>query len=802
MKTRLCILSLLLFANLIAFTQSKTTVSGFVKDADSGEILVGANVFETGSSNGCATDNNGYFTIVVNKPSTISFSYIGYIDTSVIVDSYNQQILQINLRVGNQLQEVIVKSQTNKQHNTSNLKILELSVMPSLTSKPDIAKSLQMLPGINSQGEGSSLLLIRGGDAGQNLYLFDDVPIIYVNHLGGFMSIFNPEIINHIEVYKAEFPSRYGGRLSSIINITQKEGNTSKFVSSFSLGLTDASFCVEGPTKIKNSSFIITGRKTFIDAYLASFSKFSDANNFVITYGFHDINTKFTWKPNLKNSVSINAYYGDDYLSHWTNSYGVKTHNSNIWGNILVSTKWNRVISSKLFATTNLSYTKYRLKDKYSFTYLDSTNNKYFENLKSTVSDYLLRSNWKYSITKNWLLNFGLESSLKLFSPNQIEKTNETVMSVKRILTNETAYYLGNNINIGKVLNLNLGARLVNYFNDDYFYCILEPRMSLNINIFEKHSINASYMKVSQCSHLIVTSGKIMSNEIWVPSNKNIQPATSEQYAVGWIGEFYNNKVFVEVNSFYKTFKNLSTVKEGYNSILGDLYWQSKIETQGSGEAKGIECFINCNLGRVKLMTGYSISNSTRQFDGINGGNEFLFDFDRLHSYSISGSYNFSENLKISMSWVFQSGLPYTPIIGKQLTPSLYYDANGQSQNYEVFIYGDRNSERMKNYHRMDISVIHSKLSKKKKNKVEWCFSIYNLYNRHNPYSYFYSPNGLDGISFTEQNSQELLKMYQISYMPIIPTISYKVYFKGKNETKNQEKKQKRALKNWLKYEN
>lgn len=780
-----------------AFSQEKIRISGFVKEEQTGEVLIGANIIQSETSNGVASDENGFFSIIVESPSEIQISFIGYVSKTIMVDYLEDTLVQINLEQGTQLNEVIVSSEGSPKFNVTKLGINELSQIPSLSGKADIAKGLQLMPGIASPNEGSSLLIVRGGDIGQNLYLFDNVPVIHVNHLGGFISVFNPDIINGIEVYKGGFPSKYGGRLSSIMNITQREGDNSLFKGSFGIGITDAALTLEGPFALKNSSFIITARKTMVDALMASFTKLSEGNDFIVMYGFHDINGKLSWKPNTKNSFNLNFYQGDDYLHHWVNldedysDYKIKAHSGINWGNWLGSFKWNRVISSKLFMTTSISYTRYRLLDKSNFEISDtSQTTSYSEKLQAIVQDYSLRSAFQYKLLKNWSIDFGLQSSYLIHSPSTIYKSDlDTQPLSNTIHSSESAIYLENNFSLFNKIHSSIGARYVNYYTEGLQDSKLEPRVNLNYNFLKNQTINLSYMNVNQYSHLIFTSGEIMNNELWVPSNNLIKPAGSNQYSIGWHGEFFEKRYTIELNAYYKDLYNLATIKEGYSGILGDENWLDKIETGGTGTAKGIEFLFRKNTGRIKGFASYSLSNSTRQYDNINNGEEFLFDYDRLHSLSLNLNYDLNDKLNLNVSWIYQTGLPYTPLIGSQITPYTNNSTYGSNEYYEVFIYGDRNSERMKDYHRLDIGLIYSTKTKRRGLPAEWTFSIYNAYNRQNPYNYYYGHDPTSGVYFTDYNIDlRRISLYQVSYLPIIPSFSYKVYF-NENTLKNEKQR-------------
>jgi len=803
---------LLVFATSLGAQQVR--VSGFVIDSISRERLIGAYITEQGTQNGSIADNNGYFSIVIKPTSSLKFSFIGYKSYLADYNLKNDTLINILLSSSSeQLSEVVVSAKrppVPTKFNIATISYKQMVQIPSLGGKPDIIKSLQLLPGISSQNEGSSLMLVRGGDPGQNLYLFDNVPVIYVNHLGGFMSVFNPDIINNIDVFKGGFPSRYGGKLSSVVDITQKEGDNSEIKGSVGIGITDASFTVEGPLKIENTTFILTGRKTLVDPLLALASYLSDGSNYIISYGFHDINGKLTWKPDEKNSFSFNIYQGDDYLNYWSTNSTEKYRFGNVWGNWLVSARWNSMISSKLYISNSISFTRYRLKEfmKYSMTDITDTvkfNSKY----ESSVQDISYRSAWKYNASKNLTVDFGIQSSLLKFVPNETFLSNLNIQrSFDKINSLESTLYADNKIVFFNTHSAVIGMRVVNYLTKGYSAFSFEPRLNLNFTINSNNILNITYMRVSQFSHLVFTTGSIMNNEVWIPAGKKILPAKSDQYTLGWNGNYFDGKFSSELTLYYKNMYNLSTFKEGYTSLMGDESWASKVESGGKGESVGAEFFIRKNSGKLTGFISYSLSKTTRQYPNINKGQKYLFDYDRPNMLSFNLSYLFNEKLTFNLTWIYQTGLPYTPAIGRQYTPSLEPDDNG-NYFYETLIYGDRNSAKMKDYHRLDLGLSYSTLTKKRNNKAIWSFSLYNAYNRRNPVFYYYNTTNTGEI-YNPETSKEFkpISLYQLSLFPIIPTLSYKVFFDGNSSKSTSQKglsKQKSTLKQkidkWLYYE-
>lgn len=778
-------------------------VSGFIKDSLSREVMVGAHVIDSTRMRVVATDNNGFFSISIKNGNALAFSFVGYKTKTYVHSTKTDTLLEVLLSPANDIDEVVIKHTKRLTHNISTLSNVELQQLPSLGAKPDVMKAIQLLPGIQSQNEGASTVMVRGGNPGENLYLFDNVALIYVNHLGGFTSVFNPDIINNINVYKGGFPAAYGGKLSSIIDIAQREGNVNSTKGSYSIGITDASFAVEGPTPIKNTTFIVTGRKTLIDPLLALASHLSGGGDYIISYGFHDINGKFTWRPDSKNSLSFNLYQGDDYLNYWYSEKSLsgseKARLANVWGNWLLSTRWSRVHSPRLYSTQSLSYVRYRLKLRQTY---ENTkpDNQYDITRKflSSVQDISYKWGFKGEVLTGWKIDFGLQSSLLSYNPNSIYLSNNpNVTNEPKINALESAIYADNACEIPKVLNLRLGARLVSYATKNYNTIRLEPRASLDINIYTNHSVNIGYMTTNQFSHLLFTQGEIMSSEVWVPADKSISPASTEQLSGGWRGVFANGMFDAEVSGYHKTLTSISTYAEGYSTLMGDGTWRSKVESGGDGRAYGAEVFIRKNQGKWTGFVGYSWSKAFRRYNGINDGVEYVFEYDRPHSLSMNISRKLNQNLTLSASWVFQSGLPFTPVIGRQNVPELRLLTDEEPDYYEAFVYGERNSARMKSYHRLDLALHYSTYTRYG-NKAQWTFAVYNAYNRKNPFSYVYTHDtSMEGSVptpfFSGRNTYEPFTLYQASFFPVIPTVSYKVFF-GEPKPEGYTPRKKRSL--------
>jgi len=767
-----------------SYSQDDIHLYGFLKDSLSGEVLPGATI--VCGQHGTVSDYNGYFNIKINTPDSIIISYVGYDKKLIFITKNRDTLINLHLKASNNIDEITVTHEKPKSNNISTLSGKELVQIPSLGAKPDVAKALHLLPGISAKSEGTSIIQVRGGDPGQNLYLFDNVPIIYVNHLGGFMSVFNTDIINNIDIYKGPFPARYGGKLSSVIDITQKEGNLSKLTGNIGLGLTDLSFAIEGPSKINNSGFIITGRKTLTDPLMYLISNIAEGNDFSVAYGFHDINSKFTWKPDIKNTCNLNVYYGDDYLFYWQNSRNEKHNFSNYWGNMMFSGHWKSVRNPKLYSKTTVSYTRYRLKNKHDYNLKNiEIQDDYLQQNLSSVSDFSIVTSFKHSFLNNVLNEYGLRSSILNYLPFYSVNSRNLNGRQNRVLSNETSVYASTKITINNYSNLAGGIRFSSFHKESYMDYSIEPRFNINLGLNNIHSIHGGYMNTKQYTHLLLTSGSIMLKELWIPADSSTPASTVEQFTGGYTAGYDGFQV--NAGFFYKNMYNLATYKEGYSTFEGDDDWKSKIETKGIGKSKGLELQLTKTKGKITGFIAYTISKTTREFPNINFGKEYLFDYDRTHSLSIYAHYRISKKIDINLSWIYQTGIPYTPAIGKIYSPSTEADNVVYT---ERLLYAERNSSRMKDYHRLDFGLNYNITTKGNRSAI-WSFSVYNLYNRQNPYFYYYNTNNTGEILVPEPGNEILpLKLYQVSFFPIIPTVSYKLFFEkvNKNKTKKIEK--------------
>lgn len=788
------LLLLFLFTLLLTFAKSQITISGFVYDAETKEAIIGANIIDSINSNGTTTNTQAYYVLKTSSPE-ITVSFIGYQSQKVSINQTNNTIINIYLEASPyQLDEVTIHAEPDNSINLSRLDIKEIAQLPSLGGQTDIVKSILVLPGIQSQGEASSLLIVRGGDPGQNMFLLDNTSLIYVNHLGGLLSVFNPDIINDLKVYKGGFPAKYGGKLSSIIDITQRSGNSSKLKGSFGIGITDANLSLEGKLS-KKTTYILTARKTLFDVLIFGASAISGGGDYYAIYGFHDINFKSVWRANGRNTFALNIFQGDDYIMSWNKKdnsdiYNTKIRVRNVWGNLMGSASWNSIISPKIFGKSNLSYSRYRVSDIQS---LSNTNsNGLYNNFTSRVQEISLNSDWSASIIKNWMLIGGLHLNYTKNTPYDYKDAGfNNLHTILFEELNNTAFSLSNKISVSKLIDANIGARLANYNLYDATEFFIEPRVNLNFNLQKLGIVNIDYMKVNQASHLMISSGNIYANEIWIPASKDVPISNSLQYSISWSKSFHKNMLNLSIGFYHKELSNLVTSQKNVYDLLELANWKESLEIGGTGKVNGIEFMIKKSYGDWTGSLSYHFSKSTRNFANINDGKDYLYEYNRPNDLTIFINRKITDNLSFSLVWNYQTGLPYTPVLGRQYLLDPY-----TNEYYEAFIYGERNSARMRDYHRLDIGVKYETVSNKRKLKTVWTFSIYNIYNRQNPSYYYYNNNSTPEIHHSSNGFVEL-DLYQISLFPILPSVSYKVYFGKGDKTKQKREK---SFSNWLRY--
>lgn len=791
-----------LFIIFTAFYQLKAqTISGYVTDKHSGEKLIGANIYCPQQGIGIATNKFGFYSLqlITSDTSKLNISYIGY-DAEILTISKNDTIINVELKSNTTIDEVVVIAQQSIENRTemsvAEIPMKQLKTLPMLAGEVDIIKAMQLMPGIKSGSEGMSAMLVRGGSHDQNLILLDDVPLYYINHLGGFVSVFNTDAINSIKLYKGGFPARYGSRLSSIMDVRMKDGNIKKRQTSITIGMISCKFQTEGPIKKDTSSYMISARRFMYDLISRPLTWLTN-NKHSKGYTFYDLNAKLNYKFSDNDRLFFSFYTGQDKIisqKKETDKYekDVMKNNSK-WGNLLLATRWNHMFSPRFFSNVTANYTKYRYNSNFSFLSEDLINSEEtFEtsyDFFSQIDDYGLKSDFEYHFS-NYTMRFGSNHIYHTFKPN-ITHVNQTGFAnvdssynVNKYNTLENSVYLENDFSISKYLNFNIGLRGVSYSIDGMAYYNIEPRLLLNINIPNLFSIKGAYSKMQQYVHLLTYSGGGMPADLWMPTTENIAPEKAEQYALGVAKSFLNNSIELSIEGYVKNISNLIAYKEGVGyagSSTDD--WEQLVETDGIGKSKGIELLLQKKQGRFNGWVAYTLSQSTRQFDNINNGKEYLFTYDATHDFSITGNYYFKKNLYGSLTWIYTTGRAIT--MSNEVYKTLRLVNYSEEYPYNIIdepradeipisTYSDKNNIRMNPYHRLDLGLTY--IQHRKKSERIWNFSIYNAYNRQNAYYYYTTSNPIEDANGNETGAYNK-QTYQRSLFPFIPSVSYTIKF-------------------------
>lgn len=784
MIMRVCVL--ILFLCCSSFLDAQTiTINGSVKDAATGEMLYGATIYESTTKHAVVSNEYGFYSLDLPQNSTaqISVSYVGYhMQEKQFVCTQNQKI-DFYLQSDNVLDEVIIKASREKpieertEIGVLDIPVRQIETLPALGGETDIIKALQLMPGIQSGSEGSSQLSVRGGSPDQNLMLLDDVPLYYVNHLGGFVSVFNTDAINNVKLVKGGFPAKYGNRLSSIVDVRMKEGNNQSFKGKATLGIVASKVSVEGPLKDENTSYFVSVRRMLYDLISRPLSYFIFEKISSIGYHFYDVNAKINHRFSDKSRLYLSIYGGDDKLGLTGYLEDSKSRYNNRWGNRLVALRYNYVFNEKLFSNTTLSYTRYRFlteriyKEKYN-----GTTKKSYSSFKSAINDVKLKSDFNYYINPHYTVRAGVEGTYHRFRPgvttyddSQFDNGIDTVFGNYRVNAIDGAVYLENDIKIGEKLGANIGLRYNLYNVEGKYYSAVEPRAMINYRIGQKSSLKASYSKMQQNVHLLTSTGLEMPVDLWLPATGKVPPQTSEQWSLGFVRSMGDNAYELSIEAYHKTMQNLITYKQNA-SYFGGGDWQDKIEKNGLGTSYGLEFLCRKTKGRTTGWVSYTYAKTDRHFENINESQTYPFKYDRRHDVSVVFNYKLKENIDFSATWNYGSGYAYTLPVGKYQLPANIDDGWG-NYPYDIYIYDGRNNQRMRDYHRLDVGFNFHKT--KKRGKRIWNISVFNVYNRQNPYYYYLqneaSYDGQGGI--VEGTDKYVLK--QQSLFPVMPSVSY-----------------------------
>lgn len=785
----LCSLSVLLInLPVLLFTEAqaqKITISGYVRDLQSGENLIGAAIHSNKINQGTTTNAYGFYSLTLPADSIgLSYSYVGYQRQIVHLLLRKDTLLNIGLQSSPLLNEVVVTGskiemiQESSGMGTISLPITQIKAMPALMGEVDLMKVLQLLPGVQAGSEGSSGLYVRGGGADQNLILLDGVPVYNASHLYGFFSTFNADAINHVELVKGGFPARYGGRLSSVVDISMKEGNSSEFHGQASLGIIASKFMVEGPIKKDKTSFIVSARRSYLNLLKSSIISKS-AGGITDNYFFYDLNAKINHKINNQNRVFLSMYSGDDKAGTSTKdsysnvnlNYKSNSNSKLSWGNTIAATRWNHIFNKKLFSNISATYSRYNFqvfKETFNRTNYPATgiteNQFYKYDYRSDIRDFAGRIDFDFIPNPSHYFRFGLHAINHQFTPGVLALTASEAITANEnegnsLQANELSTYIEDDWEITDKLKVNVGLHASTFLVEDKTYPSLQPRISARFLASPEWSLKASFATMQQNIHLLTNAGIGLPTDLWVPATATIKPQTSVQGVLGFARTFKDEYEF-SIEGYYKKMNNLIEYKDGASYLNVDQDWQTKVEI-GKGDSYGTEFFLHKKLGKINGWIGYTLSWSKRQFANLNGGKTFPYRYDRRHDAKIAVSYIASEWINVGLTWVYGTGnavsVPLEMYGGDESINSQF------SSSPFITYYQDRNDFRMRDYHRLDLSASYSIV--KKRVEHQFTFSLYNAYNRRNP---FYLQFGFD-------KGEKVLK--QVSLFPILPAVSYSIKF-------------------------
>lgn len=774
MMKRLIFLCLLVTGPVLGLSQVQ--ISGYVLDALTGERLIGANVFDILSKRGTSTNAFGYFNISVdsNTSKTLCFSFVGYEKADLAITLFTDTVVSVYLTPGRNIEQVDVEYNRRNElaeMNSTTLSMKTVKMLPSLGGEHDLIKALQLLPGVQSGSEASNGLYIRGGGPDQNLVMIDDVPLYYVNHLGGFISIFNADAIHHVKLIKGSYPARFGSRLSSVVDVRLKEGNMRQTSFSGSIGMVTMKAMLEGPVKRDTSSYLIAVRRFMYDLLMRPFTKI--VNEFSsFGYTFYDVNVKYNHVFSNKNRLFYSFYVGKDrsVIRIKMKEQYYKSIDTNDWGNLATSMRWNHVFNPKLFSNLTAYYTQYfyQLDEVYQ---LDSTLSgeayRQKSSFRSGINDLGIKLDFHYDVFSKYALSFGLGSVAHRFVPSSTTVNIHSVFGKTNkeygggILNAFESYaYLENQFDITSGMNLNVGGRYSFYTVDQQTFRNFEPRIVLGLKLNQSSALKLGYTEMNQYVHLLSSSTTGIPADYWLPATSALKPSNARQIGFSFEHESIGGEYFWSIEPYYKEMSELVEFKQGYARLTNAKNWMNRIEASGTGKSYGVECYIEKKKGLYTGYLGYTLSHTNRQFNSLNNGKAFPYKYDRLHDVSLVVMRKLNDNLDLSATWVFGSGNAFTMAEGKYNIITNYNRLNIGD------IYSDKNAYRLNPYHRLDLALNHRK--KTAWGERTWSFSVYNAYNRKNPYFYFWD--------VVDTSTQEL-GLYQFSYFPIIPSISYSFKF-------------------------
>ncbi len=777
---------------LLPLWATAQTLSGTVTDRATGETLIGATVLDATTGKGTVTNAHGRYSLTLKGSTSahLRVSFVGYkvFERDITLDG--DHTVNAQLEAALVLKEVEVTADRISRTKVSQMSAIEVPVeqiklVPVIFGETDVLKAIQLLPGVQSGTEGMSGIYVRGGGPDQNLFLLDGIPLYNVNHLGGFFSAFNGDAIKNVTLYKGSFPSHFAGRISSVLDITTNNGNDKEWHGSGSVGLISAKVNVKGPIVKEQTTLSLSLRRTYGDLLIMPLVKAATLSEGIrgasAGYYFYDLNGKLTHRFSDRSRLYATWYSGDDAayigfnetenpLEHYGMKFGYN------WGNLATAVRWNYELTPKLFMNLTGSFTRYRQKlgigiEEETLEYGTLVSNEAELSVRSGIADVTVRADFDYSPLPEHAIKFGATAVNHHFTP-QVQGTHITVTGIQPVDTTygeqsinaqEMNLYFGDDWSIAEPLKVNIGAVLSGFLVEGRFYPSVQPRLSSRLLLSDDLSIKAGYSYMTQYLHLLSTSNISLPTDLWVPVTARIEPMNSHQVAAGIFYD-WRSLLDISVEGYYKWMNNLLEYKPGSTFFGSSEGWENMV-CMGRGWAYGVEFLVQKSVGDITGWIGYTWSRTMRQFDRpgeeLNGGRVFPAKYDRIHDLSITLQYKPDNTFDAGVTWVYSTG--NTATIAMQ---EVEMDA-GQYWSEQMRVVDERNNFRLPAYHRMDVSV---NFHKQKKHGVRtWSISVYNLYNRQNPFIiYPRSVQRDDGHGTTYSTV-----LMQRSLFPIMPSISY-----------------------------
>ncbi len=778
---------------VIGQTPTRATLSGYVREYGSGELLPGVSVYLPALKTGTTTNKYGFYSLTLPATDSLSvqFSFVGYATETRRETLTQNRERNVDLRPESQtLGEVVVKgeSELNRpvsetvQMSSVSVPIAQIKTIPAFLGEKDVLKVLQLMPGVQKGSEGNGGLYVRGGGPDQNLLILDDAVVYNAYHLFGFFSVFNGDALKSVELIKGGFPARYGGRLSSVIDMQMKEGNREKLHGEGGIGLISSRLTLEGPLRKNKSSFLVSGRRTYIDVLARPFLKQEDG---VGGYYFYDLNAKVNYDFGQKNKLYLSGYFGRDNFYFRQKEGGYESKGAIGWGNATSTLRWNHLYNERLFGNVSLIFSNYQfLTTSQDKDPVDEFNLRY----SSGIRDWGLKADFDFLPSPNHSIKFGGAVTTHRFTPSAVvlndTENNEFRRSVRPIDALETGLYAEDTWRPFAPLRVNAGLRMSVFSTEGKAYFNPEPRLAAAYTFPGNLALKASYARMNQFVHLLSNSGAGLPTDLWVPSTDRLKPQRSWQAALGLAKDLPRQALAVTLEGYYKQMHNIVSLREGASFLLDNgiedaagtaeenarqRSWEDNV-AQGRGWSYGAELLVQRKTGRLTGWVGYTLSWIPQQFADLNGGRQFWAKYDRRHDASVVAMYKASPRVTLSATWVYGTGNALNlPRATYPATPNRVGQRPGeQFFGGTVYDYGERNSFRAAPYHRLDLGIqLHAR---KRRYEKWWEFSVYNAYGRKNPFFY-------DIQSQYSGNGQSNNRLIQYSIFGFIPAFSYNFKF-------------------------